>query len=141
MSSWTTPVTDWDSADYYNFGDLNRVESNTEYVYDQLVFMGYISSALTLVKTRTNTYLEYYDSLNRIENNMLTLKNSSYEPLGWITPITNWVSVTDIFDYTDANRLESNILALKEMMDGIISNILYCGDAQASICGKGNTLF
>ena len=141
MSSWTTPKTDWDETDYYNYGDLNRVENNTEYVKDLMNSAGYDPVMSAYTQNRTNESIEYYDSLNRVEGNILALKQCSYEPLTWQTPKTDWESVVDNFDFEDANRLESNLLGLKEMTDNIILGFLKCGDAQTSICGKGNTLF
>ena len=139
--AWITPKTVWDTADYYNYEDLNRVEENTQYVNDLLVSIGYSPTVTGIDTTRTNASLVYYDDLNRIETNIKNLADASYEPLTWETPKTTWVSVIDAFDYSDANRLENNLLNLKNMIDGIVSNVLYCGDSQATICGKGNTLF
>jgi hypothetical protein len=134
MSSWTTPVTDWTSSDYYNYGDVNRVEGNTEYVKDLLISAGYSPSLASIVKTWANTSILFYDDLNRIENNIKALKDCSYEPLNWITPVTDWATL-DVFDYNDAIRLESNLYELKTMVDNIISAFLKCGTFKA---GQGN---
>lgn len=139
--AWATPKTDWDAADYFNYGDLNRIESNTQYINDELTTLGYSPTVTGVNTTRTNTYVPYYDEVNRIEQNIQNLASASSEPIGWLTPKTTWVSVIDAFDYGDANRLESNLLALYTMLTAIIDGLLYCGDAQATICGKGNTIF
>jgi hypothetical protein len=140
LLAWETPQT-FTSSDYYNYDDLNRVENNTQYLNDLLESIGYSPTITGVNTSRDNTSLAYYDDLNRIEQNIQNLVDASYEPLTWETPKTTWVSVIDSFDYTDANRLENNLLNLKNMVDGIIEALLYCGDAQATICGKGNTLF
>lgn len=139
--AWTTPKTNFTATDYYNFSDINRVESNTEYLYNLLLSIGYSASVSSFISTRINTAIEYYDSLNRVEGNIKALKDASYQPIGWLSPKINWQSVVDNFSYIDANRLESNLDNLKTMIDNIISGYLYCGDTLTSICGKGNTLF
>lgn len=35
MATWTTPKTNWTSSDGIGDGDLNRIEENTEYLYDR----------------------------------------------------------------------------------------------------------
>lgn len=141
---WLTPITVWDGATvgkkYYNYVDLNRVENNTSYVKDLLTLLGYYSATTTFVTDRTRESIDYYDSINRIENNIKALRDCSYEPLNWITPFTNWVSVFTKFSYVDANRLEKNLVNLKDLAERIEDAMLYCG-APTTICGRGNTLF
>jgi hypothetical protein len=138
--AWITPVT-FVASDYYNASNLNRVDNNTDYIYDMLIDLGYVPSVSGISTSRDRTSLTYYDDLNRIEGNIKNLADNSYEPVGWTTPKTTWVSVVDAFDYTDANRLETNLLALKTMIDSINDALLYCGDTLTTICGKSNTLF
>jgi hypothetical protein len=133
MSSWTTPKTDWDVSDYYNYSDLNRVESNTEYIKDELVALGYSPTLSTITTTRTNASIDFYDDINRVESNIKALADASYTPLTWETPKTSWVSVIDPFDYSDANRLENNLSNLKTMVENIEAELEYCG---ILICGE-----
>jgi hypothetical protein len=140
--AWTTPVTNWDATDYYNFHvDLERVEANTDYLDDLFASYGYTSGISSIVTGRTNESLVYYDDMNRIEGNIQALADCSWEPITWQTPNVAWESAATIFDYNVANRLEINLQALKDMIDNIADAYLYCGDAQAFICGKGNTTF
>jgi len=142
MASWQTPKIDWVATDYYNFDDLDRAEQNTEYIYDEFVSIGYVAGVTTFTYPRTRTSFDQYDDdFNRIENNILAIKDATWEPLTWTTPYTSWTSVSKGFGYIDSNRIEQNLLYLKQMLDNITDAFLYCGDAQASICGKGNTLF
>ena len=138
--AWINAITDWDGVTtnrkYYNFGDLNRVENNTEYLKDTFLSVaGYVTTITTILKTRNNTRFEFYDDINRVESNILALKEASYEPVGWITPKTTWQDL-DLFDYNDANRLEQNLSALKLMIENIEAGLLWCG---VVICGGGNT--
>jgi hypothetical protein len=138
---WTTPITDWDETDYYNFHvDLERVESNTDYLNDLFESYGYSSGISSIVTGRDHTSLVYYDNMDRIEGNIRKLKDCSYEPLAWETPNEAWASASTSFDYHVANRLERNLQGLKDMMDNIVTAYMQCGSPQL-ICGKGNTLF
>ena len=140
MASWQTPKTDWISTDYYNYDDLDRVEENTEYLDDEFTTLGYTVSTTTYTYPRSRTsFNHYYDDMNRIENNILAIKDGTWEPLTWTTPVTSWASVSQAFGFGDANRLEQNLYYLKEMLDNIKLAFLYCGDSQGAICGKQNT--
>lgn len=123
---WLTPKTDWIKEDYYNFGDLNRVENDTNEIALLMaqVLMNPILEAI--VTNRDNTFIEFNDSLNRVERNILALMNASYEPPGWLIPKTDWVSLTS-FDYKAANRLESNLLAIYYLINNIIASFRYSG--------------
>lgn len=144
MASWTTPITDWDGVSvnrtYYNFGDLDRVEENTEYLKDEFETIGYNSNTTTFTYPRTNASIDFKDSLNRIESNLKAIKDATYAPLLWETPKTDWVSVLDFFGYTEANRLEKNCLGLYTMLNNIIDSYMPTGHPSA-VCGKGNVRF
>lgn len=140
IMAWIPPV-EFNSDEYYNFSDLNRVDNNTQYIYDLLLSLGYKPSISGISTSRDNLSLTFYDDFNRIEGNIKSLADNSYVPLEWIEPVLTWVSVSSNFDFNDANRLESNLLALKTMIDNIVESLLFCGDAQTAICGKGNTRF
>jgi hypothetical protein len=134
---WITQKKNWNKEDYYNFEDLNRVEKNTQYVKEQCEnILNYQFSVFNFVKNRDNTRFEFAEDLNRIEGNILALKNASYEPLVWVNPKTNWQDL-DSFDKDDANRLENNIDNLKEMIEDIERNLPRCG---ALVCGSGHGL-
>lgn len=127
--AWMTPKIDWTAADYYNFEDLNRVENNTEHIKELLKLLEYDIS-LVIEKNRDMAKIEFADSLNRIEENINTIK--VYEPKGWIAPKTNWKS-DEAFDYGDANRLEINLLHLFLYAKGNVDNFRYAG---AYTCGE-----
>lgn len=145
MASWVTPIIDWDGTTagrkYYNFGDIDRVEQNTEYLYDEFVAIGYIPAITTFTYPRTTKTIDFFDDLNRIENNILAIKNATWEPLVWTTPQITWASVQQSFSFVDTNRIEQNLLYLYNMLNNIKDAYIYCGDSQTSIAGKGNTVF
>lgn len=124
--AWITPITNWDTTNYYNFGDLNRVESNTNEI---ATLIGTFQTTPSLVGVKTNwanTDVPNKNDLSRVESNIQILKDATATPLTWQTPKTTWASL-DKFDYTDANRLENNLLNLYNMTNGIIASFQYCG--------------
>lgn len=129
--NFITPKT-FTKDDYYNFEDLNRVENNTE-VITTLLNLYFKQTNIVINKLRDMRTIEFSDSLNRVEGNMDVLKNNFYTPLQWEKPKTNW-EAEDSFSYEDANRLEKNLLALFNLINGNIDNFQYCG---AYICGEG----
>lgn len=131
--AWLTPKTDWTSSDYYTYDALNRVESNTDEVLSKVnTVYGSVPSTDPSITNRTTLSIEFQDSLNRIESNLLAIKNFLHEPVGWIPPITTWVS-RQVFDYVDANRLEVNILLLYDLISGSENTLPKCGNFR---CGQ-----
>lgn len=136
--AWIPAVT-FTSSDYYNYGDLNRIENNTDYIADYIETFAERPAVGTAKTDWANTDIVFYDDLNRVETNILALKTAIGEPVGWLTPVTDWASL-DVFDYNDANRLDGNLSALKNLAEQINAAFLFCGDWN-NICGRGNTLF
>lgn len=125
--AWITAITDHNSESYNNFGDFNRVENNTSYINDELVSLGYSPALSTINTSRDKTSIDYDEDINRIESNIKALADASYEPISWLIPETDWVSVYKVFDYTDLNRLESNLVNLKTMVENIDAELEFCG--------------
>lgn len=122
--AWITPKVDWTENDYYNAADLNRVENNT---LETAKLLG-----ITIQNTITNrdySYLEFAQDLNRIENNIEALHVINLE---WQQMKTNWLD-SDSFSYIDANRLETNIKNLYEILTNNMRK--YCGNYA---CGGDN---
>ena len=86
--SWQTPKTDWNSTDYVNASDFNRIEENTQDIAD-LIGTYKATPSLTGVKTDwANTDFPYYDQLNKIESNIETCGLSHGKPTEWISTKT-----------------------------------------------------
>lgn len=134
--AWQTPVTNWSAQNYFNYTDFNRIENNVSALVALLQNCGF-NLSLTMITSRLDgSYLDFYDSLNRIESNILTLFNCyGIAPPGWITPKTTW-NYDQPFSYVDTNRMEGNELALYNMVSGIIQEYPICGQG-FEICGLG----
>jgi hypothetical protein len=81
-------------------------------------------------EARSESHIEFADSLNKIENNIAKLRTYFYNPKGTISPKTNWV-YNDPFDYNDANRLEQNLYLMNNYFISNVKNIPYCGQYTA----------
>lgn len=131
--AWILPVTTWTSQSYFNFSDFNRIENNCAALKALLQECGY-TVTLTTITSRDYSTLDFYDSLNRIENNILTLFNCyGVAPPGWVPPKTTWTYDMP-FSYKDTNRMEGNELALYNMISGILQEYTFCGQSLV-ICG------
>lgn len=124
--------TDWTSDDYYNFEDLNRVESNCMIVADLVSFFRGIALDLETVTDRDMRNIEFANSLNRIENNIKMLGELLNNPSGFIEPKTYWWYNMP-FSFEDANRLDQNLKVMYEYVKGNIGYIQHCG---MYICGE-----
>ncbi|SDM17254.1 hypothetical protein SAMN05443253_102160 [Bacillus sp. OK048] len=106
--------TDWAPTDYYNFSDLNRLESNIEAVRSYIVTtLGIPIPTITVKKSRTLTSTDYLSDLTRIESNIETIR------LNYKTPPTYrgtmfW-NKGQPFSYREANRLEINTKLIWDM--------------------------
>lgn len=125
-TNWEFVPIEWTPEDFYNFADLDRVESNTQAIVYLLEEHLQIVVDLIIFTSRNVKRFEFYDSLNRIEGNILTLGDTLYKPDGWEQPKTNWRSGQP-FDYRDANRLERNLYLLYVLILATIENLKYCG--------------
>lgn len=125
--AWTTPKVNWTESNYYNAADLNRVESNTTELASYIASYSVTVATATAITNRTNVTIEYFDSLNRVENNIaLCQQVIGAIPSGYLTPKTTWASLGQ-FSYIDANRLENNLLLLYTMAQNIKGYLKYCG--------------
>lgn len=123
--AWITPVTNWTTSDYYNAGDLNRVENNTDHLRTALIALGYSIPSITTNVSRINESYDDLTSINRIESNLNEIKNNFVTPTTWQEAKT-WTATTP-FSVDDANRWESNQLALYNLSITIPQSFRYSG--------------
>lgn len=128
--AWIPLKIDWKKDDDYNFQDLNRVENNTEVIAAMISIFG-SAPVISIIKNRDMKYIEFADSLNRIEGN-INLLAQRYKPAGWIENKLSW-KANDPFSYGDAIRLEKNLALLHFYYQGNADNFRHCG---SYICGE-----
>lgn len=103
----------------YNASDLNRVESWCEYLKTELTTLGYPVSITT--KTNwTSSDMRSVSEMNRVRNNIETLKNAYYS-------LTASVSSASYFDYEKANNWEKILYEIDTLMNGMIAWYVYSG--------------
>jgi hypothetical protein len=131
--AWIPPVVS-SATSYFNFSDWNRIEGNCVALAALFQVCGYTVPMTTVTSRSDGSYLDFYDSINRIEGNILALYACyGIAPAGWITPKTTW-TYDQPFSFTDTNRMEGNELALYNMVSGIIQEYVVCGQSLV-ICG------
>jgi len=134
--AWANPVTNWTAHNYFNYADWNRIEGNSAALATLMQTCGYNVALTTITNRIDGSTLDFYDSLNRIEGNILSLYACyNVAPLGWIAPKTTW-TYDQPFSYIDTNRMEGDELALYNMVNGIIQEYVACGQS-LTICGLG----
>ena len=113
--SWLTPKTDWQSSDYFNIEDYNRIATNLQYVKG---FIKRLQGKVTYFK-KMGSKSSYYDYLtpaevNNFQDNLERVNELSYNldigesteyEIGGYTP-----------DYEQWNRLESFTLELHDTL-------------------------
>jgi LysM repeat protein len=124
---------DWVASDYLDFNELNRVETTIDTLINTVEAYKSVTTDLQLVTDRIDTDIEWADSFNRIENNIVEL--ATYLNLSnSISPKTDWKALNPV-SYVDMNRIEKNILTLYSFAHGNLSLFKYCG--QTIVGDKG----
>lgn len=118
---WTEPKTDWESTDYFNLTDYNRIKNNIAYLRELAleVFVDFPFEDMGDDKSSYSEYL-YADEFNAMENNLESMRENTFlfddsEPKQWYenqrTP-----------NYEDFNRLERACLLFYNGFNGIKEN-------------------
>lgn len=127
--AWQTPKTNWVASESYNYSDINRVENNTLEVHTYLTGIGYALPGITTVTNRTSSSYDLISSINRLENNLDSIKNNFVTPPGWQAKQT-WTATTS-FDENHANRWENNVSLLYEYAQLTFQSYRYAGTFNA----------
>ena len=118
---WTEPKTDWESTDYFNLTDYNRIKNNIAYLRELAleVFVDFPFEDMGDDKSSYSEYL-YADEFNAMENNLESMRENTFlfddsEPKQWYenqrTP-----------NYEDFNRLERACLLFYNGFNSIAEN-------------------
>jgi hypothetical protein len=130
MSVWITPKTDWNSENYFNPSDRNRIEGNTDYVADLVAVWG---NKPSIVNVRTNwdiTDFGFYDDILKMESNINVIKDYMAAPNGYVDPVSSLP-----LDYNRLNIIENDLILLKTMTEKISQQFLYVGQFT---CGESS---
>jgi hypothetical protein len=130
--AWIAPKLDWTAKDSINAVDWNRIENNIVEVVAYLNSIQYVMPAFTSVTNRTQTYVDTLTSVNRIEQNIDSIRLAFLTPPSY-QPKKVWTSGKG-FDNLDAIRLEQNIKLLMDYGLIVFRSFRYSG---AAICGNG----
>lgn len=134
--AWIAPKIDWTNDDYINYADFNRIESNTKEVAAYLNSIQYAIPALTTTTTRSPASTDFISSINRIENNLETIRTNFVTPPGY-GPKEVW-DVEKGLDSAEVNRLELNLKLLMDYGLIVYQSFRRCGD---TICGDQGGLY
>lgn len=76
--AWTTPKTDWNELDFFNYADNNRIVGNLDYLHELAITL--FPPFEKEVMTYENSYaaIPYARKFMAIENNLETINNETY---------------------------------------------------------------
>jgi hypothetical protein len=132
-----TYKTDWNSDNFINYSDWNRIESNILDLANYLNSIQYAAPVPTVVTNRTVRSIDFLSSINRIENNLEALHVAfGMSPPGYLDHKT-W-TVGQGFTFEDANRLENNTQIIRTYGDLIVKSFRRSG---AFTCGDQGGLY
>ena len=106
----------------WNYTDLNRIESWTEYLAQQLRNQGY---AVT-VSTKTNWVKEDFPTqteVDRIRANVEALQEGFYSLPDWREIVYN-----NTMDFNQANALEWDLQTIYNWLMRMVAAFVYCGE-------------
>lgn len=130
------PVSGWvpfgaarTSPVFYNYAEMNQVEANINALAAYMQSMQYNVPALTAVTSRTESFIDTISSVNRLENNLDTLRTSFITPPDYLPKKTWGVGVR--LNYDDPNRWEKNLQNLFDYAVSVQKTTMYCGEVIA----------
>lgn len=133
---WIEPKLNWVKENSINYVDFNRIENN---IYELALYLQSIQYAVPSPSatntSRTVSSIDYLSSINRIESNLDNIRVAFLTPADYL-PKKTW-TVGKGFDYTDANRLESNTSRLLSWGMSVYQSYRYCGTVT---CGESGGL-
>ena len=109
-----------DSDTYYNYTDLNRVESKTKELAEKLSKSGYF----VMIKTKTDWSMDNFPSaseMKRYLDNVKALKNQFTLSYGELP------ESMDNLDYIGANEIEKFLMDVEKLIDYMLEALHFCG--------------
>lgn len=136
MAIWQGTNT-FTSNSKYNFSDLNRENTNIQYLSDSLAAIGYnINQSMKVSYLRTD--MPKVSDINATKQAILNLIQSFYAVSAPVITV-NPARLQPI-DYTIINAIEQNTQALYDMFNKLSGYLKYCGQFGGGFyCGQDNT--
>ncbi|MCX7924124.1 MAG: hypothetical protein N3B21_19265 [Clostridia bacterium] len=132
--AWMGTVNFTDSSKY-NFGDLNRVNTDIQHLYDSLTAMGYhITLPNPVVTTYTRTNFPYVTAINNVRGNIVAIIQGFYTIVAPV--IATNPSQKQTFSWIEANVIELNLQGIYDLLQNILSYFKYAGQFY---CGEDQT--
>lgn len=113
-----------------NPSDLNRIESNSLYIRDELLKYGYSVE----IDAKTDWVMEDVPTrqqADRIRQNVMKLRSGYYT-----LPGSPGIRFSDYLDWSDANSLEQNLANIDTLLSWMGAGFRRCGQFTA-VCGNG----
>jgi hypothetical protein len=122
---WTPPKVNWQSIDYFNIEDWQRVRSNLEHLCNCLADAGFVPKPLLDTDTgRGYEELPYVHLVNNMEENLANLQETFGVSFTEDVAQKTWYERLDIMyssnpSYVDWNRWETILLRVYESIQYI----------------------
>ena len=113
--AWITPKTDWESSDYFNIEDYNRIRGNIQYVYEYALRL-YKIFGIDVMQERALGDAVAAELLNDVENNLDKIVENTYNLIEY-RPGKNFEPGQAAWNYDDLNRIERNLLLIITMLE------------------------
>lgn len=114
---WVNPKTDWQSTDYVNVEDYNRIRNNIAYLkdYSEAFFMSF--EFKEPIETEKQYFdLAYAEYWNNLEDRLEEFIKRTYE-LNNLGVKKTYSAYDNYIDYVELNRLENVMLRYKNFLD------------------------
>lgn len=120
---WQTPKVNWESSDYFNVEDWERIRKNLEYLRDFAV-MFFDTFSLLPTSAKTVTDWLYANDLNALESNLETINlKTKYLDIGEKKTFTPGGSS---IDSVELNRIEKACVSIYQMLSGFTDRFYFC---------------
>lgn len=113
-SEWISPKTDWESSDYFNIEDYNRIISNMDFLHALAIKLFENFDITSMGEEKTYMSMIYAREMNVIERNLDTINQNTYG-LG-IGQSTLYQTNQGTPLWSEFNRIESASLLLYNTM-------------------------
>ena len=124
MSTWLGTLT-FSTNSKYNYYDLNRVNTNIQYLSDYLSVLGY-NTAQTMKVDYTRTDFPKVSDINATRAAINRIIAGFYLPPSVPSIVVNSIR-KQIFDFNKANALELNLQALYDIYNLVSPSFKYSG--------------